>query len=298
VWWGCDDSAPAPDTENQDISTADDPFADYFDDGSFILKKSHSLVIRDIEFFGQAEDGSSEGFNLDNIVSEPGDELSCGHGDLVDASGASGVDNQLSALWALIGPLVGEATHALMKGAINEGRLLLSIELSGVDDLKNDEDVTLTFFRGRADPDVGTFGLLSPDQTYYVDTEFPSTTIEKVKIQDGVIIAGPVTFQIPIDILAEFFIVQVTSGQIKITLEEDGSATGLLGGIINAKDVLDEGYETNASAEFRLVTPIFLNNTDMLPNEEGGCDGISMAVRFDATTGFVVHTPDEQTQSE
>ena len=64
-------------------------------------------------------------------------------------------------------------------------------------------------------------------------------------------------------------------------------------GVINAKDVLEEGYETNAAQEFQLVTPIFLNNTDMLLNDEGGCDGISMAVKFDATTGFVVHSPDE-----
>ena len=100
-------------------------------------------------------------------------------------------------------------------------------------------------------------------------------------------------FQIPIDVLAEFFIVTVTSGQLKFKINDDGSADGYLGGVINVADVLAEGYQTNAAAEFRVVTPFFLDNTDMLPNDEGGCDGISMAIRFKATTGFIVHYPED-----
>jgi hypothetical protein len=294
---GCadpDDSAEMNEPEVVEEMARPGIFADYFDDGGYILHESHALVIRDIEFFGKNEDGTAEGFDLDDTTSDDTDESTCRHPDLSDAAGQEGIDNQIAVIWTtLLGPLVGEATHALMKGAINEGRLLMTIELTGVDDLKNDDDVSMRFFRSRADPYVGTFGLLAPDQTYYVDPEIPATTIDNLKIVDGEVVAGPVEFQIPIDILAEFFIVRVTSGKIKFTIHEDGSATGYLGGVINVADVLDEGYQTNAEQEFRLVTPFFLDNTDMLPNDDGGCDGISLAIRIRATTGFVVHYDDE-----
>ncbi|MEE2786893.1 MAG: hypothetical protein VX589_06105, partial [Myxococcota bacterium] len=105
--------------------------------------------------------------------------------------------------------------------------------------------------------------------------------------------AGPVEFHVPIDVLAEFFIVKVTEGRLKFKIEDDGTINGYLGGVIDVAAVLEEGYQTNASQEFHLITPYFLENTDMMPNDEGGCDGISMAIRFEGTTGFIVHYADD-----
>ena len=48
-----------------------------------------------------------------------------------------------------------------------------------------------------------------------MDGEIPETVVRNVKIENGVIEAGPVEFQIPIDILAEFFIVQVARGRLR-----------------------------------------------------------------------------------
>ncbi len=283
-------SEDTPEAVTPSVDEEQGVFADYFDDGGYILPNSHGLIIREISFFGQEEDGTLEGFDLDDKNSDDSDEASCGHADLADTSGNTGIDNQVGAIWnAPLEPLVGEATYALLNGAINEGRFLMAMELTGVDDLKNDDNVALRFFRATADPYVGTFGFIAPDQTYHVDTEFPSTTIENLQIVDGEVVAGPVEFQIPIDVLNEFFIVRVTTGKVRFTIAEDGSASGFLGGVINVADVLEEGYQTNAAQEFRVVTPFFFANTDMLPNDEGGCDGISMAIRIEATTGFVVH---------
>ena len=85
-------------------------------------------MVRNVEFFGALDDETTEGFNLDDAVTEVNDATTCGHGDLSDKEGRPGIDNQVAVIWTdLLGPLVGEATHALMKGAINEGRLLLGI---------------------------------------------------------------------------------------------------------------------------------------------------------------------------
>ena len=74
-------------------------------------------------------------------------------------------------------------------------------------------------------------------------------------------------------------------------MNEDGSAEGFIGGVLDVGAVLEEGYETNASAEFHLVTPLFYANTDMWPNADGECRGMSVAIRFEATPGFIVHYP-------
>ncbi|MEE2756163.1 MAG: hypothetical protein VYA30_05860 [Myxococcota bacterium] len=287
---GCGESSgtdnPATDSKGEQ------PYESYFENDGYLKPNSRGLIIRNVQFFGEDEAGTIEGFDLDNRVSLDDDEISCGHADSVDSSGNQGIDNQLSAVWNnLIGPLVGEATHALIKGAINEGRLLLGIELTGVDDPLNDDDIGLMLFKGIADPDVGTFGLLSPNQTYYVDTAEPKSVIENIEIKDGFVEAGPVEFDIPIDILNEYFIVTVANGQIRFQMNEDGSAEGFIGGVLDVGAVLEEGYETNASAEFHLVTPLFYANTDMWPNADGECRGMSVAIRFEATPGFIVHYP-------
>ena len=104
--------------EGEPVAPPEEPgvFADYFDDGGYILRDSHALIIREISFFGQDDDGRLEGFDLDDKASDTSDENSCGHSDLEDASGTPGIDNQVGAIYT---GLVGEATMRL-NGAINE----------------------------------------------------------------------------------------------------------------------------------------------------------------------------------
>ena len=287
---GCGD---ASNTEMRTPATPEidaGPYDDYFEGGGVLKPDSIGLVIRDVRFFGRNEDGTTDGFDLDGHTSQSGEAASCGHADTTDSEGREGIDNQLGAAWDnLLEPVVGEATHALIKGAINEGRLLLGIELSKLDDAMNAKSAELFFFKAMADPDVGTRGLISPDQTYYVDTDGPMSVIESVEMTHGSLTAGPVEFDIPIDILDEYFIVTVADARIRLQVNEDGSATGLIGGIIDVAALLDEGYETNAAQEFRLVTPFFFSNTDMWPDESGQCRGMSVAIRVEATPGFIVH---------
>jgi hypothetical protein len=256
-------------------------------EGGFILPQSHANVIRQFEFFSEESPGVSDGFDLDGVNSTEPVEDSCYTVDSTDGSGNDGIDNQLAYVWADLEGLVGEATQGLIQGAINEGRFLIMIELEGVDDLVNDDDVTVHILRGIADPDIGTKGLISPDQTFYADEESSSSMVENAQIIDGKLEAGPVEFTVPINILDANFGMLVRSGKVRIDIHEDGSFEGLLGGFIKPAEFIADLMDTGARAEAELIGPFFEDNTDF-NRVDGKCTDFSAAFNFSGTTAFVV----------
>lgn len=281
----CEDDAPAPAAEASDAALPD--AAPYFEDHGYVLPRSHANVMRRMRFSSLVEPGVALGFDLDGRTSEPGDEQTCGHGDLRDPDGAEGIDNQLAKIWSDLAPLVGEQVDALIQGAINEGRVLVMIELAEVDDLRDDDDVTLNVFRGLLDPDVGTQGLIAPSQTFYFDYDKPLSTAAGARLADGEIVAGPVTLQIPIAILDLDIVANLYGGYLRMRVAADGTFAGYIGGALSLDEMLGALLETGAAAETRLVTPIFQRNADLVP-VDGRCTQISVGIEFEGTTAYVV----------
>lgn len=259
----------------------------YFLEGGFVLPQSHGNVVREFFFFGEESPGVADGFDLDEINSIEPHPDTCYVQDMTDNFGRVGIDNQLARIWTDLEPLVGEATEALLHGAINEGKFLLMIELEGVDDLMNDDNVTVHVLRGRLKPNIGTKDLIAPDQTFYADEKFPSSKVENVQIVDGFLEAGPVEFVVPIEILDANFELPVRRGKIRIQIKPDGSFDGLVGGFITASEFLGELLNTGAKTEAELVSPFFEENTDR-NRVDGYCTDFSAAFGFSATTAFVV----------
>lgn len=278
-------TAAGMDTAQVSVTPAAEEELPYFSDGEFVAAAAKANLIRRYEFPTEL-DGRAIGFDLDGRVSGADDTQTCGQGDLSDLAGTPGVDNQLAKMWFAIEPIVGEAVAGLLQGSINEGRFLLVVELGGLDDLVNDDDVTLNLFRGRLDPIIGTSGLIAPGQTVAIDAEFGHSTVEHVKLQDGKLEAGPVAFQLPIDILEADFVMHIFDGRIRLQVHEDGTFSGELGGAIEVQAVMDELLATDAAAEAALVAPIFQDNADM-GFEDGACRHFSVAFGFEGTTTFV-----------
>ena len=258
---------------------------DYLEEGQYILEDSHANIVKMFDI-PSLEDGIVDGFDLDGVVSDDGDSSTCGHADYMDTYGNAGIDNQLGYLWDLIEPVVG-AAETLLQGAINEGRFVMILELANLDDLQNDSDVTLNIFPADIDPDIGTFGYISPNQTaHYSDTSI-GTTIDGLTLKDGVLEAGPFDFILPIDILEARFDLSMRSGHVRIEIQEDGTFTGVLAGAASVSEALDELHQTDASDEVAYVDPLFRINADM-GKENGECDLISMAFTYDSTPIYVV----------
>ena len=270
------------------------PLYDYLDEGDYVIDNSHANVITSFHFFGMDEEGYVDGLDLDGIVSESGDEETCGHGDLTNANGITGIDNQFGKLWNTVGPALG-AGSGLLQGAINEGRVILMIELKDVDDLLNDDDVTVSVFPAIADPIIGSFGTIASNQTYYVNPESVLSTVAGVEIIDGELIAGPFEFSMPISILEADFETVVRKAKVRAKIEENGSMSGIIGFALDVDQVLEEALQTDAAEEFLAVEPIFRFNADM-SLRDGECEQFSVGWAFEGTSGFVVRT--EQVEVE
>lgn len=261
------------------------PDAGWFEGERYIEPNTHANVIRRMLFYGE-EGGVADGFDLDERTSEIGDPQSCGHPDLVDSTGEEGIDNQLAVLWNAIVLIVGEQTEELLQGAINEGRVLIMIELADLDDLQNDDDVTVRIYRGLLDPELGTTGLISPDQTFAFDTEGPVSEVSGVALVDGALEAGPLEILIPLDILDLKIVLPLEVARVRLEIDDDGTFHGMIGGAINVPLMLEALLDTNAAAETRTVQPFFEANTDMFAGDDG-CTHLSAALRFEGTTAFV-----------
>ena len=216
--------------------------------------------------------------------------LSCGHGDFTSPEGAEGVDNQMAMVWALAANLVGEAVVALLQDGINEGRMLVMLELGGVDDLVNDDDVSLTLYRSTDVPIVNVAGYLVPDQTYRTDPSFPVATFEGAQIVDGHVKAGPFDLAFPIRAFNADFLVSMQDGYVEFDIDDAGRFSGHMGGIMDVHDVMQNMLQTNAAQEAELIYPIVEDLADINRTEEG-CTHLSAALRFEGVTGFRVIEP-------
>ena len=293
---GCNESTPETEPP-MEMTPEEEIERPYFDNGGFMLPKSHSNILRTYTMVQPDENGNVVGFNLDDTITEEGDEAYCREGDFVSPDGREGIDNQFADLWTVVEPLVGEAAEALVQGAVNEGRIVIVVELEGVDDLQNDEDVTLHIYRGRIEPDIGNLGLISPNQTVYFDATFPSFLAENVTIVDGIVEASELTIHLPVDILDAFFVVVFETAQIRFEIREDGTFKGAFGGVIDLVDIFDELLRTNAAQEAALVRPIFFNYADLGKGPDG-CTKTSAAFEFEGTTAFSVRYPDPSDMTE
>ena len=281
-----------PDTvDESEVETVAEEEWNYYQGSDFYLEAAHTNVIRQIIFLQEESPGVVEGFNLDGRVSAGGDEESCGHADLEDPQGRQGIDNQFATLFRILSAIVEDTPQIAIQGAINEGRVLMMVELLGVDSLQDDDDVTLRIFRASGRPLVGNRGLIAPYQTFYRDYLFPMSEVQGVQIRNGELQAGPVDFEVPMDVLDANFPMTVLNGQIRMKFKDDGSFSGLIGGSVNIDQVLDEFAIVVSGNEDDLARPIFKANADM-GYVDGECQELSLAFEVNGHVAYAVHRRD------
>lgn len=246
-------------------------------------------VVTKLRFAREEPQGVSVGLDLDGIDSDNRDARGCFQEDMVDAQGNTGIDNQFARLMPSIEAVGGEAIEGLVQGAINSGELLIIVKMAHVDDLEEDSCVDVSLMHGEGSPEVGTRGLIESGQTFDVDHEVPTATIEGVAIEGGVISAGLFEFQLPIQIFEFELELTIRKATARFEIAEDGSLSGFISGAILVQEIVDlsKQVEMGGGEVARLVPVVVKANADLAPNEEGECQEISVAMVFEATPAFL-----------
>ena len=265
------------------------------------------------------------GFDLDGRDGAPADGAgACRHRDFTSPAGKGGVDNQFyrvvgcSASWQTTGPSNGFEVEML------SGSWGILIELGDVDSLVEDDHVTVGI-HANADP-----LMLSPTRealsyaTYAIEQDegYRATTIGQIR--GGVLTTDPVDIRLQSAVNSMRLDRPMRDARLEMTIHEDGSFEGFLGGYMPVEDMynLQYGYRNGRTAGGELAplnlrmrtangAAFVLRHTchgayqalydlaDGHPDPETGqCTSISAQYRIEGVPAFVVDVDTESLNEE
>jgi hypothetical protein len=232
------------------------------------------------------------GLNLDGKI---------GPNDFTSPEGEKGIDNQVQRAWGCVANYRSSSYNLL---AFNNWRKyqynIIVIELTDVDSLVNDNDITLTTYRGldRLMTDA-TGATYLPGGTQRLDMRWGKTFIQKFhgKIVDGVLITEGADYLMPSAANGNSITdVRYYNTQWRLNVLPE-RAEGVMGGYMNVDDwnaASNQQRSTHHQAYGQAATPSIYRAlrrlADGYPDPKTGQNtAISMALRVKFTQVFVKH---------
>ena len=231
----------------------------------------------------RSEDGISLGYDIDGT-----DDPVCRVDDLTDPEGGSGIDNGLSYLIPALQASEAKVVEGYINEAIIEGRVLLAVEIQGVDSLVDDDCVDVTFLQAEGEPLLGTDGGLLAGQTL-LRADLPESTVRSVQIVNGVLDARPLNLDVPVSLLDANFELNMRDGGLQLRFAEDGAAEGFFTGGLHQEEITEilnssGGVDSDVAD---LVNSILGLGLD-LEDENGQCAKMSAGLEFQAAAIYLV----------
>lgn len=173
------------------------------------------------------------------------------------------------------------------------------IEVSGIDDPKNSDNVTVGIYRATGPTTRNASGDPQADMTFRIDPNPRMQNVVHGKIKDGLLTTDRFTFdmlQDPVLGVAEYLF---KDAKLRLTLNPDGSLKGILGGYTPWKPIyvsLAVGgsvNELNLSIDMPGAYYAMKRMADAYPDPKTGENtAISSAFRIEAIPAFLVHPQD------
>ena len=187
----------------------------------------------------------SYGANLDGTTDGRATPKTCAHEKFVGLDGTPGIDNQL---YRLVGCTYGWRKGGLIELNANEmrgtsGLGMTLVEITGVKDPRNSDNVTVTFYRSVDQFALDGAGQPLPFTSYRVDTDDNGkpTYGDKLKgsIKDGVLTTERGDVRLPFYGNYNFMHPIIKDFGLRLEMAEDGkSAKGLITGYYDVHDFL------------------------------------------------------------
>jgi hypothetical protein len=235
----------------------------------------------------------ADGFNLDGKVKA---------NDFISPDGERGIDNALYRAWGCDAPFRGPATATLdlrENTQMLEGLYTVLIRISGNQDPANDDDATLEIGYSPDKIVKDARGDVAPGYSYRIVKTAEYTKL-KARIKDGVVETEQVA-EVHVPRIGWFYDqmgdADFHNGRVRLNINADGKASGLVGGYRNWRDLLAENTFAQTGAEQGIrdhedavsLYYALKRNADGMPDPQTGQNlGISMAYRIKAVRAFVV----------
>ena len=246
----------------------------------------------------------SFGKNLDGNTDGSATAKTCAHENFVSPDGVAGIDNQM---YRLVGCIYGWREAGVVEVNANEmrrtsGLAMILIEVEGVDDPRNDDDVTVSFYRSIDQFPLDSAGQVLPFSSYRVDTANGKARYGdslKGSIKDGVLETESGDVRLPYYGNYNYMHPVIKDMSIRLEIAEDGeTADGMVYGYYDLEQfmyligglgpvILTSYFSCPAfnEAAYRLA--------DGYPDPDTGeCTHLSSAFEIGAHAAFIVH-PEE-----
>lgn len=259
------------------------------DTGEVQQPETATFVLASLGFHSSPEeDGTTKGLDIDGTS-----DTVCGIEDRVAPDGREGIDNELAGLGPALEAFGAGSVRAIVQDAVNQGTLLVGVEIADIDDWQNDDSATMHVFLLEGSVDVGNNGVLEPNRSYW-PRDYPSGNVADGRIEDGVFRVEGLEFTIPIQILGIDLDFEVNDGKAVLALDETnyGFFGDVAGGVplevMNelADDVVEASGGDVGLGE--LVRTAFSGKADLKPDDNGDCQQLSVGMEFEGVRAFIV----------
>lgn len=233
---------------------------------------------------GQPKPGMASGFDLDGVVSPEGDPQSCGHGDLLGIDGTQGVDNAFSALLPAMELVAGEAVHSLVQAAIDEGNLLVTLNVSA----PQGESVALEVARALGPALRGADGRLVAGQTLTYAHDLPSSSVDDAQVHGRRTLAKGLELDLPLAVLGYELEFTLEQAYVEMIVDHD-EAHGRLSGFLSLDQLEPTLDFINSNGDPQIAEPIraaLEANADLDRDGNGDCRYLSMNVEYTAVPAW------------
>jgi hypothetical protein len=236
--------------------------------------------------FARREGEVAEGFDLDGRVSDDRDEEGCNQTDLTSPDGVPGIDNAFSALMPALELTEARVIEDLIAQFVNNGELLIAVELEDVDDRVNDPCVALNVVHVLPPVSLGTDGQIVRGQTFDPDLSVPITRAEGLALVDGVVEARNLEIVLPINIFDFDVTLVMRNAAVRLRLDPDGNGgSGEMAGGVDV-ETLTTVVGTVASDIRDLAIDLIEGVADLSPRGDGTCAEMSTVMDFEGTNAF------------
>jgi len=248
------------------------------------------------------------GRNLDGKVSDGSDAENCGAVSFTSPDGTPGIDNQLYRVMGCIdsfrrdAEFAGGAMEDYHIGAYRDGEITTLMEIRGVDDLFNDDEVEVGIYSSH-DPtlyDSEKRGISKASLTVSNNTLWHN--VARGRIEEGVLITEPFDLRLKFGWTGRPAEYVIKDARIHMQLKPDGSATGDLAGYFDLQHAYWHNFHDEQGAlqvangfTCPAVWKALQKHADGYRDPETGqCRAISTAMKIEAVPAFVIHPPEEE----
>lgn len=255
----------------------------------------------------------SYGMNLDGNEDGSAGDNTCKHDNFVSPDGKTqGVDNQL---YRLLGCVYGYRSVGSLESASNrqrqfEGKGVILIDVAGVDDPRNDAEVSVSFYLSATPPhldstvDRESTARIIPFGSYQAVSGLYGDTVSG-KIVDGVLTTESRDVALPLYGHNTYTDLVLRDFQMEMEISDDGTrAKGLWAGY----HPIDSFWDRMQKSQMNVLVNGFScpamyvamkSVADGYPDPDTGqCTALSSAFSFDAVSAFVIPDGDNSSRIE